>query len=25
LLARVTPSNLHAETEPGPSVGAEVW
>jgi antitoxin MazE len=25
LLARVTPSNLHAETETGPAVCAEVW
>ena len=25
LLARVTASNLHTETDIGPSVGAEVW
>lgn len=25
LLARVTPENLHTETDTGPSVGDEVW
>lgn len=25
LLARVTPANLHAELDPGPSVGDEAW
>lgn len=25
LLARITPSNLHSETDTGPGAGAEVW
>jgi len=25
LLARITPENLHAETDTGPSAGAEAW
>ena len=25
LLARITPENLHAETDSGPSLGREVW
>ena len=25
LLTRVTPSNLHVETDTGPGIGAEIW